>query len=149
VAITAAVVLGACRSKSMKPAGPWVLASEVQGTVLKDGAPVAGAELWQELVWSDVKEENPSAHTVSAADGQFRFPAVERDPGAARIVPHQPVILQRIQIRYQGVEYTAWRHTKNSYQDRSELDGKALKLVCELSRPPAFEGTHYGICQVL
>ncbi len=124
-----------------------VLFSEVHGTVLKDGVPVQGAKVLQEVVWSDNKDEIPARETASDHSGRFFFPAVERNAGALRVVPHQPVILQKLVIRYDGVDYPAWRHTKNSYEENSELGGKRMDLVCELSREPDFEGTHYGICR--
>lgn len=124
-----------------------VLFSDVQGTVLNNGKPVQGAELIQETVWSDNKNDVPQKQTQTDAQGRFHFPEVERSAGAIRMVPHQPVILQKIIIHYQGVEYMAWRHTKNSYEANSELDGKPLELECELTREPDFEGTHYGICK--
>ena len=126
-----------------------VLFSEVHGTVLNNGKPVLGAELVQQVVWSDNKNDVPPQQTSSDADGRFSFPMVERSAGVIRMVPHQPVILQKILIRYEGVEYTAWRHTKNTYDANSELDGKPLNLQCELSREPDFEGTHYGICKAV
>lgn len=126
-----------------------VLFSEVQGTVLKEGKPVQGARLTQEIVWSDNKNEVPPSSVSSGADGRFIFPAVERDAGMLRAVPHQPVILQKITISYDGMEYTAWRHTKNSYETNSEMDGRPLTLECELTRAADFEGTHYGICKAL
>lgn len=132
---------------AMGLSSPLVLFSEVHGTVLSDGKPVQGAELVQEVVWSDNKNDVPPAHTQSDAQGRFHFPAVEHRPGLLRGVPHQPVVLQKITIRHAGHEYTAWRHTKNSYEPNSELDGKPLNLECELTRAPDFEGTHYGICK--
>lgn len=126
-----------------------VLFSEVHGTVLNHGKPVQGAELVQEIVWSDNKNDVPPIRTSSDADGRFHFAEVVHGAGVTRMVPHQPVILQKIIIRYQGVDYMAWRHTKNTYDANSELDGKPLNLQCELSREPDFEGTHYGICKAL
>jgi len=126
-----------------------VLFSEVHGTVLKDGASVGGAELIQQVVWSDDKGDVPPKQVVSDASGRFSFPAVARNAVMTRLVPHQPVILQKSIIRYHGVEYMAWRHTKNSYETNSELEGQPLQLVCELSREPDFEGTHYGICKAV
>lgn len=41
-----------------------VLFSEVHGTVLKEGKPVAGAELVQKVVWSDDEDKNPTQHTI-------------------------------------------------------------------------------------
>ena len=126
-----------------------VLFSEVHGKVLKDGKPVEGAELIQTVVWSDNKDEIPPQRAITDAQGAFSFPVVERKAGLLRIVPHQPVMLQKIIIHYQGAEYTAWRHTKDRYDLHSEMDGKPINLVCELTREPDFEGTHYGICKAI
>lgn len=125
-----------------------VFFSEVQGTVLKNGKPVSGAELVQDVVWSDNKNDEPSRHLCTDAQGRFHFPTWEHRAGMARIVPHQPVILQKITIRHEGVEYTAWRHTKDSYEANSEI-GKPLNLECELTREAGFEGMHFGICLVV
>ncbi|GLQ99216.1 hypothetical protein GCM10007863_36360 [Dyella mobilis] len=126
-----------------------VLFSEVHGTVLKEGKPVEGARLTQTVVWSDNKNEIPAQHAVTDGQGSFSFPTIEHKPGILRMVPHQPVILEKIMIDYQGVEYTAWRHTKDTYDANSEMNGKPINLVCELTREPDFEGTHYGICKAI
>jgi hypothetical protein len=145
--VAAVLVFSLSEGNAMGLLTRLVLFSEVHGTVLKDGVPVEGAEISQEVVWSDNKDEVPPRHTLSDKGGRFSFSVVERNPGVTRLVPHQPVILQKLLIRYDGVEYTAWRHTKNSYDENSELDGRPLNLACELSREPDFEGTHYGICK--
>ncbi|MGB5937837.1 MAG: carboxypeptidase-like regulatory domain-containing protein [Rhodanobacter sp.] len=147
MAIAAVLSLGLCGGCAMGASSRLVLFSEVHGTVLRNGVPIAGAQIRQEVVWSDDKDEIPARETVSDGSGRFSFAAVERRPGALRVVPHQPVILQKLIIRYDGVDYPAWRHTKNSYGENSELDGRPMQLVCELSREPDFEGTHYGICR--
>ena len=66
-----------------------------------------------------------------------------------RLIPAQPSIRQKLVIRYQGVEYEAWSHGKHDYDANSELDGKPLRLVCDLATAPDFEGTHYGICRAV
>jgi len=126
---------------------PLVLFSEVHGAVLKDGNPVAGAEVVQKVVWSDNADEIPLQHAVTDPKGAFQFPVITRRSVLLQLLPHQPVMVQKIVIRYGGAEYEAWRHTKEDYELNSELDGRPLSLVCELSRQPDFEGTHYGICK--
>lgn len=126
---------------------PLVLFSEVHGTVLRNGTPVAGAEITQEVVWSDNKDDIAPRSVTTRADGAFHFAALEKAPGALRLVPHQATVLQKLLIRHEGVEYTGWRHTRNSYQANSELGGRPIRLVCELSSEPDFEGKHYGICR--
>lgn len=126
-----------------------VLFSEVHGTVLKEGKPVAGAELVQTVVWSDDEDKNPTQHTATDRNGAFEFPTIEADAGLLRLIPAQPTIQQTIVIRYQGVEYVAWLHGKGSYNANTELDGRLINLICELTRQPDYEGKHYGICKAV
>lgn len=126
-----------------------VLCSEVHGTVLQGGQPVAGAELVQKVVWSDDPNEIPPQRTTTDATGAFRFPPVERSAGLRRMIPAQPMMLQTITIHVEGQEYLAWRYGKDSYDNRSELDGRPLNLVCELTHAPEHEGKHYGICKAV
>jgi hypothetical protein len=126
-----------------------VLFSEVHGTVLKDGKPVEGAELVEKVVWSDDENDIPPQHAVTDAKGAFAFPAIERKAGLLRLIPAQPTIQQTITIKYQGTEYTAWLHGKSSYNANTELDGRPINLVCELTRQPDYEGKHYGICKAV
>lgn len=148
VLLTIAVFLsGVPEGYVMGVFGRLVLFSEVHGTVLKDGKPVAGAELVQKVVWSDDENEIPPQRSVTDETGAFSFPAITRTAGLLRLIPAQPIMLQKIVIHYRGVEYIAWRHGKDSYDANTELDGRPLKLVCELNRAPDHEGTHYGICK--
>lgn len=124
-----------------------VLFSEVHGTVLQGGRPVEGAELIQTVVWSDNEKKNPVQMTMTDRKGAFWLSAIERRAGLLRMIPAQPVMLQKIVIHYQGTEYMAWRHAKMSYDANTELDGRPLSLICELSREPSHEGKHYGICK--
>ncbi|WP_206950664.1 carboxypeptidase-like regulatory domain-containing protein [Trinickia acidisoli] len=122
-----------------------VLFPEVSGVVLKDGKPVVGAELVQKAVWSLREDKNPVQRTITGADGAFRFPAIQRAAWLRRLIASQPMVHQTITIRDEGVEYLAWMHGKDSYDPNTELDGKRLNLMCELTRSPEMEGTHYGI----
>jgi hypothetical protein len=125
-----------------------VLFSEVHGTVLKDGKPVAGAELVQRAVWSANDDENPQQRTTTDATGAFRFAPIERAAWLQRLMLGQPWVNQEITIRYQGVEYPAWTFGKGDYDPGTELDGRPLKLVCDLADKPEIEGKHYGVCRV-
>lgn len=140
---------GLSEAHAMGVFDPLVLFSEVHGTVLNNGRPVEGAELVQKVVWSDNDKENPAQHALSDRSGAFRFPPIERSAGLLRLIPAQPIMLQSITIRYQGVEYEAWKHSKGSYDPNTELDGKPIWLVCELTQKPDYEGKHYGICRVM
>jgi hypothetical protein len=124
-----------------------VLFSDVEGVVMKEGVPVAGAEIVQEITYQE-PGKIPARTVQTGADGRFTLARVTTSAGLSRIIPGQPSILQRLMIRYNGVEYEGWRHNKNSYEINSELDGRSLRLVCELANTPDFEGKHYGICRV-
>jgi hypothetical protein len=144
------IVLVACfAGDAMGAFSRLVLFSEVTGTVLKDGKPVAGAEILQQVDWSDDTDKNPRNRTVTDKNGAFAFPAVEHSAGLARLVPAQPVILQKLLIRYDGVEYEGWLHSKSDYDANSELEGRPLRLVCDLATQPDYEGTHFGICRAV
>lgn len=145
--VAAALLLVISGGSAMGLFTSLVLFSPVSGVVLKDGAPVEEAEIRQELRLFD--EKLPVQRALSDSSGRFHFAIVERRAGLSRIVPHEPVITQTIIITYAGKEYEAWIHTKNSYELNSELDGHPLRLQCELSREPDFEGKHYGICKAV
>jgi len=147
--LTVLVVWGLSEGRAMGVFDRLVLFSEVHGTVLKEGKPVAGAELVQKVVWSDDAAQNPTQHTVTDKDGAFTFPAIERKAGLLRLIPAQPTIQQTILIRYEGVEYVAWLHGKSSYNENTELEGRPFRLVCELTHQPDYEGKHYGICKAV
>jgi hypothetical protein len=148
--VLAAFVFGVWERWAMDASNLWVLFSEVHGTVLKDGKPVQGAALVQTAVCSENDAGNPTQRAVTDERGQFSFPALQRKRGFLhRWLPTQPMVSQAIVIQYQGVDYVAWRHGKDSYEADTELDGRPLRLVCELTRQPDAEGTHYGICKAL
>ncbi len=125
----------------------WVMFSEVNGTVLLDGKPVEGAELFQKAERSADERKNRTQTAITNKDGVFRLPAIDRRMGLRAWIPMQPAVHQTIVIRYRGVEYEGWMHVKLSYEANTELDGRPLNLVCELTGEPEREGTHYGICR--
>lgn len=124
-----------------------VLFSEVEGIVLQEGHPLEGVEIVQEITYQR-PGKIPTKTTQTDADGKFTLERITTTGGLGRFLPGQIAILQRIVIRHRGVEYEGWRHTKTSYEQNGELGGRPLRLVCELSRTPDFEGKHYGICRV-
>ena len=126
-----------------------VLFSRVQGVVVDHGSPVSGAALTQKIVWSDDDSDNTEVRIQADAQGRFHFEPITRAAGITRMVPHAPMILQTIRITHGGKDYVAWKHGKQSYDDNSELGGRSLLLVCDLSLPPEQVDDHYGICRVV
>src|SRR5690242_21944323 len=63
---------------AMGLSSPLVLFSEVHGTVLSDGKPVQGAELVQEVVWSDNKNDVPRSEERRVGK-EWRYGRTEED----------------------------------------------------------------------
>ena len=127
---------------------PLILFSRVQGVVLDHGVPVVDAELRQKIVWDEDEANNVEVRTRTDARGHFILEPITHPAGMTRLVPHQPMTLQTISIRHDGHEYIAWKHGKLTYDANSELKGKPILLICDLSNPPKQEDDHYGICRV-
>lgn len=123
-----------------------ILFSPVEGVVTMNGQPVAAAEVVQELTWA-AKEAPPGGQTMTDAAGRFAFPLIEGSSVAARLMPLQPSMNQRILIRHEGKEYIAYRHQKSNYELNGERGGKPLSLRCELTAEPVRADGFYGICR--
>ncbi|MBI3230010.1 MAG: hypothetical protein HYZ45_07515 [Burkholderiales bacterium] len=128
-----------------------VMFSEVQGVVLKNGAPVAGAKIKREYTWAwDNKKVTEDA--VSDAAGKFAFSQASKSSFMSGLMPHEPVISQLITISFEGKEYIAWDFRKHNYDNNGELKGKPIKISCELTRKPASSYINddiYGICSLM
>ena len=126
--------------------GSNVLFSAVQGQVTSNGQPVSGADVVRHYRWAWNKSEgNDTVRTD--AQGRFTFDAVRKSGGMSGLVPHEPVIFQEIVIHHGGREYIAWQFTKHNYDDRGELRGKPMNLLCELAKPAVDNGHYFGLCE--
>lgn len=123
-----------------------VLFSAVEGRVLENGKPVAGAKVQRSWRWS-WKSENGADHAVTAADGRFALPAVVRSSLLGSLLPHEPLIDQIITIEMAGKTYQAWAHFKRNYDDNGEHQGKPLRITCRLEAEPARRAEVFGICE--
>lgn len=124
-----------------------VIFSAVQGRVLDNGKPVAGAQIERTFKWA-WKDETGSDTATTGVTGEFVLPAIERRSFLGSLLPHEPVIRQSITIRHGGKAYEAWLHNRHSYANHAELGGKAIRLVCKLETPPQHRcGDIYGICE--
>lgn len=123
------------------------LFSEVNGTVLLDGKPVQGVEVRQDYHWH--WGELKRSHTVTSdAQGRFRFAEVTGTSWTANLLPHEPVVMQALTLRYQGKEHRGWLMYKHNYDRLGEVPGRALNLVCDLADEPVArpETETFGIC---
>lgn len=126
------------------------LFSEVEGTVVMDGQPVAGVQVEQEHHWH-WKDQHGTVTVTTDAQGRFRFPAVTATSWTAGLLPHEPVIGQRITLRYQGKTHKGWVMSKRNYDAQGEVPGHALRLICDLGEEPAAhpETETFGICRLV
>lgn len=121
------------------------LFSAVSGTVLLNGMPVAGAEVEQYYKWEN-SDKSSRKLTETNSSGHFNFAAVYDNSLFTTLLPSNPVIQQKIHIRYDDTEYDAYLFMKKNYEENGELDGKPLSLVCELNNEPSRDGGFYGVC---
>jgi hypothetical protein len=126
-----------------------VLFSAVEGTITRNGTPVAGAKVTREFLWS-MKRENGSDTTVTDAAGRFSLPEITRRSLMA-MFPHEPVVRQTITIAADGTSYKAWVYFKRNYDDNGELR-RPIRLKCRLETEPASRPASYdevfGVCDL-
>jgi hypothetical protein len=124
-----------------------VMFSEVQGVVLKEGKPLAGAKVVRTFnwAWNNAKQKD---EVMTDASGKFNFESVSRSSLITSIFPHEPIVDQEIKIIYGNKEYMAWFFTKHNYDENGELKGKKINIKCDIS---VEAGQHinsdiWGIC---
>lgn len=126
-----------------------VLFSAVEGTISRNGAPVAGATVTREFLWS-MKRETGSDTTVTDAAGRFSLPEITRRSLMA-LFPHEPVVRQTITIAVDGTSYKAWVYFKRNYDDNGELR-RPIRLSCRLETEPVGRPASYdevfGVCDL-
>lgn len=128
--------------------GKLCMFSEVNGVVLRDGAPVEGALVERTFVWTSSRGETATDSTETGSQGEFHFPPAFKRSLTASILPHNPRIRQTILIRHEGEEYQAWVFVKGNYREDGELQGRPLALVCDLEEEPARLDGVFGICRL-
>jgi hypothetical protein len=123
------------------------LFSEVHGTVLLNGQPAQGVEVEQDYHWHWGEQKRTTTVTTDA-QGRFHFAEVTGTSWTARLLPHEPVIVQRITLRYQGKDHKGWFMAKHNYDRLGEVPGRPLTLVCDLAdEAVAHPDTEtFGIC---
>ena len=107
-----------------------ILFSDVHGTVLQHGQPVAHARVVREYRWS-WKEQTGVDEATTDAQGRFHFPAIVGRSFGARWLPHEPLVRQTITVAFAGEPHRVWVHDKANYRANGEL-GEPIVLTCRL-----------------
>jgi hypothetical protein len=122
-----------------------VIFSQVTGTVLDNGKPVAGAVIERQFEWNNEKLTDTA---TTGAQGGFSLPPVTRQSSFMdRLLPSEPMVKQTILIKHAGRAYKAWFHFKRNYDDNGEI-GRPIQMTCRLEREPERHGEVFGICEL-
>ncbi|WP_293368951.1 DUF6795 domain-containing protein [Nevskia sp.] len=122
------------------------LFSPVRGMLLLDGQPVTGALVKRTWFWH-WKDQRGEDSTRADDQGAFSFPAVYGGSFLGGLLPHEPIIEQRIVVDHLGKQYELWVHFKHSYKEGSELGGKPVNLRCQLDGERIRRDGISGLCE--
>ena len=129
------------------PMAKMCLFSEVRGEVVLHGKPVVGAAIEREVFWL-WKNERIKDSTITSEKGEFLLPAVIRSSILGSLLPHEPVIEQRIVITVGGTRYQGWGHIKSNYEINGETNGAPISLSCDIASDPIKRGKVFGMCKL-
>jgi hypothetical protein len=124
--------------------GANVLFSAVSGTVLRDGAPVAGAEIVRKVTTRDTRTDT----ATTDSRGRFELPQITASKGLIDLLPAEFVAGQELTIRVGAEEYPGWIYTKRDGAPNAESKGRPFRLVCEIAAEPGYTDTYYGVCKL-
>ena len=129
-----------------------VLFSALEGQVVKDGQPLAGATVLREWDFPEKKVRGHDEATTDAS-GRFRLAAIIHPYRRARFFPQEPVVVQAIRVGHAGTEWRVWSATKMDLKAGTEIsadvtDGtdpaQPLKITIDLDTPRARRGQVVG-----
>lgn len=123
--------------------------SAVNGKVVQQGEPIINATIRRTYTW-DSKDYTDEVSTDE--NGYFSFPE-KFESSVWAFFPHNPSIIQFVKIQVENNEYQAWGFQKGNYDVNGELDGKPMKLLCDLDSPKVTHKVnefknYVGICQI-
>ncbi|MFT3784266.1 MAG: hypothetical protein QM790_19840 [Nibricoccus sp.] len=136
------------------------LFSPVKGTVVHKGRPVVGAVIERTCKWNWKNYEPTTDQTKTDKNGEFSLPGIYSWMIHAQLVPHQPVIHQKITVKCDGNEFSAWAYMKMEYGLYKELEmerwagespglgGKPINLFCELDAELQHRAGYGGIAEL-
>lgn len=128
-----------------------VLCSPFNGKLINEaGEPQAGISITRDWEWG-WNSKTGTDQTVTAADGTFSFPEVTGSSWSVGLLPHEPVINQKINADGPNGQVRLFSVNKHTYDADGELFGTNLKgpginLVCRIDKEPSGDGPFWGTC---
>lgn len=113
---------------SILDAGKSCVFSEVNGVLLFQGKPAAGAVVKRQVEYQDKDGDQTTADDA----GRFSLPALYQR-SVVKFLPAEFVAAQSLVVEYQGQEYKIWSNTKRKPEPNAELGGQPLNLSCEIT----------------
>lgn len=129
-----------------------VLFSALDGRVIKDGRPVAGATLIREWEFGAAEVKSQDSTTTDEL-GRFHFDAVLYGYRKPRFFVQEPLIAQVIRVSTGALETQVWFASKHNFlagreDDTVPITGTApeipLRITIDLDAPERRRGQVYG-----
>jgi hypothetical protein len=124
--------------------------SEVRGIVIMQGLPVEGAVIERKY---QLNKDEVIDKTNTDASGYFSMPPICVS-SIRTLYPHQPSILQVVNIYFGDDTYQAFGFHKGNYKSNGERGDKPLLMMCELTnkkerRSISDSRKYLGMCELV
>ncbi|GGI68348.1 hypothetical protein GCM10007973_01760 [Polymorphobacter multimanifer] len=129
-----------------------VLFSALDGKLVREGKPVAGATIIREWDFAEDRVHGIDRATTDM-QGRFQFPPVLHSYQKARFLPQQAVVTQLIKVQLGDAEWRVWAASKHDLKAGTEAvagpadgtdPGVPLDIVVDLDSPMALRGQVAG-----
>ncbi len=114
---------------SKPDAEPYVIASPMEGILMKDGKPLPNAKIIRKLRWNG-NDEGFVSEFYTDDEGFFSLPIHEES--LALGILNQFVAKTELQIDHDGSNHEIWYSSKLSPEIHAETDGALEQLTCDI-----------------
>ncbi|MGQ9427034.1 DUF6795 domain-containing protein [Gilvimarinus sp. F26214L] len=108
----------------------YLVASPLDGVLMKDGQPLANAKIIRTLRWNGNEEGLTTEHYADSR-GAFSLPAHEEELQLSML--DQFAANMTLDVEEDGQMYELWYNNKFSPELYSETEGKVVGLTCDVS----------------
>ena len=112
------------------------LSPEVNGIVMLNGSPVAGAQVVRTLDYGQEYREE----TVTGEDGAFHFPEKNIQSTRPDKLMDETRVRQIVTVNFQGEKYLLWYATPGTIHWRTGIANRLSSMRCELTNPEIEQG---------